>query len=81
MFNKIKYKSHLYKLLFKQIIKVHPSTNISLIHIILKKKYLVTTGQEKFYQLKFNVMYLNKPFFAVVVTKKPKSYPFKIIKT
>lgn len=80
MFNKFSYKSHLYKLLKKNKIAVCPSTKITILHLYLKKQYLVNTGETAFYQNKLNVTCLNKPFFYLIVTRKPKAYPFKIIK-
>lgn len=80
MFNKFKYKSHLYKLFYNNQIKICPSTKISILHFYFKKKYFMTTGNSIFYQKKLNVVFLNKPFFFLIITKKPKAYPFKIIK-
>lgn len=74
-------KNHYYKLLTnKYYIHMNPKTKYTIYHFLLKKKYRLYNGEFFFWHNANNIKFINKPFNDFIITKKPKSYPLKVIK-
>lgn len=77
-------KKHIYLILNKKkknIVIKKPSIKYTIYNFLIKKKYKLYTGEKKFKHLINNILILNKPFKFFIITKKPKSYPFKLLKS
>ena len=75
-------KNKIYKLfqIKKKYIYVNYKQTYSVYYLLIKKKYILHTG-ETFYLSKIhNPLNLKKNFKQFIITKKPKSYPFRVIK-
>jgi len=78
-----KTKSYLYKIgnIKNNKIKINPYENYTVFNLLLKKTYLLYTGESLFFSGKNSPSYLKKNFSYFIITRKPKSYPFKVIKS
>lgn len=64
----------------QSLIKVNPTKKYTLLHHLLNKKYILTTGDTILITKINEIININKNFNYFIVTRKPKSYPFKVIK-
>ena len=76
-------KQNYYKLfnINTRIVKTASSEQYTLYHLLLKKHYKLYTGEVSFVSTVNTVLNLHKPFKSFFITRKPKSYPFKVLKT
>jgi len=81
MFKYIYIKTNLYKILSKKKhkIKNFEKNNIIIYSLINNKN--INIGNATYNINKNYIIYLNKPFFFFNITRIPKSYPFKEIKS
>lgn len=82
MFKCIYLKTNYYWLLNNKKLKlVKNYEKYSILYLILNKNRKVDIGKFKYLQKKNYIIEFNKPFFFFNITKYPKSYPFKHIKS
>lgn len=81
MFKFISIKTNLYKLLISKKINIKNFEKYDIMCYLLQTKKKIKIGNIYFFFNKNYIIQLNKPIFSFNITRYPKSYPFKEIRS
>lgn len=81
MFKFCSTKTNLYKKLKIGNKNINLMEKYDIFHLKLTSSSVIHSGHTIFKDKSKKLIFLNKPFFFFVITRVPKPYPFKVIKS